>query len=331
MAAVRELTHTLEGWQRKSYLALEIVPGSVRQRVPHVSDERRTGRARRNPFGPRPMTPTRCATLSVWHRPRTQYTVPWGGLHTRTPFQDGAPGVWSSPETGTTGFGTGPVRAWCPTGRRRWGSCSDPTGSETVAVSGEGAAVEVPEDGTGAAAGTSSGPSETALSPCVRGTGGVHGTPAPARTGEETFEDAAVVIGHDAGPSLGHYISSLAPCVVFMVDLTPVGSVRSTMKTVTINAADAAQLLLDSGLLGEINRVVLHPRGLALSVQVDDNDRVVSVSWTTGTTRRASGSTPSSAGSSQQSSQQSSPPTTPSTPLKNIAAGIAELPVYKKE
>lgn len=97
------------------------------------------------------------------------------------------------------------------------------------------------------------------------------------------------------------------------------------MKTVTINAADAAQLLLDSGLLGEINRVILHPRGLALSVQVDDNDRVVSVSWTTGTTRRASGSTPSSAGSSQQSS----PPTTPSTPLKNIAAGIAELPVYK--
>lgn len=41
------------------------------------------------------------------------------------------------------------------------------------------------------------------------------------------------------------------------------------MKTVTINAADAAQLLLDSGLLGEINRVVLHPRGLALSVVFD--------------------------------------------------------------
>ena len=41
------------------------------------------------------------------------------------------------------------------------------------------------------------------------------------------------------------------------------------MKTVTIKPAEAAQLLLDSGLLGEINRVILHPRGLALSVTVD--------------------------------------------------------------
>lgn len=44
------------------------------------------------------------------------------------------------------------------------------------------------------------------------------------------------------------------------------------MKTVTMNAADAAQLLLDSGLLGEINRVILVPRGLALAVKVTDTD-----------------------------------------------------------
>lgn len=46
------------------------------------------------------------------------------------------------------------------------------------------------------------------------------------------------------------------------------------MKTVTLPPAEAAQLLLDSGLLGEINRAILHPRGLALSVEVDD-DRAV--------------------------------------------------------
>lgn len=47
------------------------------------------------------------------------------------------------------------------------------------------------------------------------------------------------------------------------------------MKQVTrvnLNAQDTAQLLLDSGLLGEINRVVLHPRGLALAIQVDEGD-----------------------------------------------------------
>ncbi len=34
----------------------------------------------------------------------------------------------------------------------------------------------------------------------------------------------------------------------------------------------AAATLYDSGLLGEINRLVLHPRGLALTVEVADND-----------------------------------------------------------
>lgn len=52
------------------------------------------------------------------------------------------------------------------------------------------------------------------------------------------------------------------------------------MNVVVIKGADAAQLLLDSGLLGEINRVVLHPRGLALSVEVDpaDTDRALGFS-----------------------------------------------------
>jgi hypothetical protein len=44
------------------------------------------------------------------------------------------------------------------------------------------------------------------------------------------------------------------------------------MKTVTLNDRESAQLLLDSGLLGELNRLVLHPRGLALAVQVDPHD-----------------------------------------------------------
>ena len=44
------------------------------------------------------------------------------------------------------------------------------------------------------------------------------------------------------------------------------------MKTVTLSGRESAQLLLDSGLLGELNRLVLHPRGLALAVQVDERD-----------------------------------------------------------
>lgn len=40
------------------------------------------------------------------------------------------------------------------------------------------------------------------------------------------------------------------------------------MATDTI--ANAARFLWDTGLLGEINRVVLHPRGLMLSVSVED-------------------------------------------------------------
>lgn len=50
------------------------------------------------------------------------------------------------------------------------------------------------------------------------------------------------------------------------------------MNRVTIPAAEAAQFLMDSGLLGEINRVVLHPRGLGLAVQVDDDGRAVGFS-----------------------------------------------------
>ena len=42
------------------------------------------------------------------------------------------------------------------------------------------------------------------------------------------------------------------------------------MKTVTISGADAAQLLLDSGLLGEINRLVLHPREIAAKLAAYD-------------------------------------------------------------
>ena len=34
---------------------------------------------------------------------------------------------------------------------------------------------------------------------------------------------------------------------------------------------DSAKFLVDNGLLFEINRAVLHPRGLALAVSVDDN------------------------------------------------------------
>lgn len=45
------------------------------------------------------------------------------------------------------------------------------------------------------------------------------------------------------------------------------------MKTVTIPAAEAAQFLQENGLLGEINRLVLHPRGLALAVHVAGETR----------------------------------------------------------
>ena len=105
--------------------------------------------------------------------------------------------------------------------------------------------------------------------------------------------------------------------------------VTSTMKTVTIPATEAAQLLLDSGLLGEINRVILHPRGLALSVQVDDNDRAVGFAglldyrddpsgiWFDAEFRREL-----AAKLAAYDAQH---------PLKDIAAGIANMPVYKKE
>lgn len=101
------------------------------------------------------------------------------------------------------------------------------------------------------------------------------------------------------------------------------------MKTVTIPAAEAAQLLLDSGLLGEINRAVLHPRGLALAVQMDDNDRAVGFSglvdcrddpegiWFDAELRREI-----AAKLAAYDAQH---------PLKDIAAGIANMPVYKKE
>ena len=101
------------------------------------------------------------------------------------------------------------------------------------------------------------------------------------------------------------------------------------MKTVTIQPAEAAQLLLDSGLLGEINRVILHPRGLALSVQVDDNDRAVGFAglldyrddpsgiWFDAEFRRELAAKLAAYDAEH--------------PLKNIAAGIANMPVYKKE
>jgi hypothetical protein len=38
---------------------------------------------------------------------------------------------------------------------------------------------------------------------------------------------------------------------------------------------NAAQFLLDSGLLFEINRTVLHKHGLAMQVEIDDNNNAV--------------------------------------------------------
>jgi hypothetical protein len=41
----------------------------------------------------------------------------------------------------------------------------------------------------------------------------------------------------------------------------------------------AAKFLLDTGLLAEINRLVLHPRGLALPVNVEDDGQVAFVDY----------------------------------------------------
>ena len=38
--------------------------------------------------------------------------------------------------------------------------------------------------------------------------------------------------------------------------------------------SNAAKFLLDTGLLGEINRLVLHPRGLALAINAEDDGTV---------------------------------------------------------
>lgn len=101
------------------------------------------------------------------------------------------------------------------------------------------------------------------------------------------------------------------------------------MKTVTIPAAEAAQFLQENGLLGEINRLVLHPRGLALAVLVDDNDKAVGFSglldyrddpsgiWFDAEFRRELAAKLEAYDAEH--------------PLKNIAAGIANMPVYKKE
>jgi hypothetical protein len=40
-----------------------------------------------------------------------------------------------------------------------------------------------------------------------------------------------------------------------------------------LNSAEAARFLLDSGLLFDINRQILHPIGLALAVGIDDEGR----------------------------------------------------------
>lgn len=57
-----------------------------------------------------------------------------------------------------------------------------------------------------------------------------------------------------------------------MSDNTPRLSITDNSgPVVSLRGGDAAKLLLDSGLLGEINRMVLHPRGLAISVRLDDN------------------------------------------------------------
>ena len=46
-----------------------------------------------------------------------------------------------------------------------------------------------------------------------------------------------------------------------------------------IKAERVAEFLLDSGLLFEINRVVLHPRGLALSVAEHEDGTVFGPLW----------------------------------------------------
>lgn len=45
----------------------------------------------------------------------------------------------------------------------------------------------------------------------------------------------------------------------------------TTEKTYMEVVNNPGKLLLDSGLLGEINRTVLHPRGLAMYVQTNDD------------------------------------------------------------
>ena len=44
---------------------------------------------------------------------------------------------------------------------------------------------------------------------------------------------------------------------------------------ISITADEAAEFLSKSGLLFEINRLVLHPRGLALAVKTNDADEVI--------------------------------------------------------
>ena len=101
------------------------------------------------------------------------------------------------------------------------------------------------------------------------------------------------------------------------------------MKTITIPAAEAAQLLIDSGLLGEINRAILHPRGLALGIQVDDNDRAVGFAGLLDYRDDAEGIYFDDETCQELTAKLAVYDA--AHPLKNIAAGIANMPVSKKE
>lgn len=102
------------------------------------------------------------------------------------------------------------------------------------------------------------------------------------------------------------------------------------MKTVTIPAAEAAQFLQENGLLGEINRLVLHPRGLALAVLVDPTtDRAVDFAGLLDCRDDPEGIKFSDAMNQKITERLAAYDA--QHPLKNIAAGIADMPVYKKE